>query len=344
MDLCALQRSQNLHVRVALPTGGLFGDELTRAGIEWVVFGYGSRYNLLTLWRLRRVIREFRPNLIHAHMPRSIDMVARVCRTIPLIATAHNIVKNINPFARCSAVICVSKQVRDSLVSLGFNANRAVVVHNAIKQNLPLRDTRAAARKEFGWTHDYIILCVARLVPAKGQIYAIQAMPSLLAVEPRLRLVFVGAGEEELTLKQTAKKLGVDARVVFWGASNEVPRLLNSADIYLQPSIKEGFCIAFLEAMSAGLPCIGTATGAIPEMIENSNLGILIQPADSAMIESSVLTLLRGPGKAMEMAARARAFTQQHFSQIKQGRETLAVYARVIPFDQINPGEGYGSE
>ncbi|MGC8697294.1 MAG: glycosyltransferase [Halothiobacillus sp.] len=332
LDLCMIQQAQNLRVCVALPQRGALSDMLTQAGIAWVVFGRGGRLNPFTLVRLWRVIRAYRPNVIHAHMPRSISMVSRVRGAIPLIATAHNLVKNPRPFARCDGVICVSQQVHDSLTALGFRADRAVVVHNAIKSSVLAPDARAATRQALGWQHELIMLCVARLVPAKGQSYAIRAMPNLLAQEPNLRLVLVGAGPDELKLKQEAQALGVDKQVALIGERRDVPYLLKAADIYLQPSIKEGFCIAFLEAMRAGLPCIGTRTGAIPEMLENPSLGVLIDPADSRAIESAVRHVLSAPDQAAEMAEQASAFAAEQFSQERQGRDTYAAYARVIPF------------
>lgn len=330
IDLCLIQRSQGLRVRVALPKPGELSDALTQVGIDWVVFGRGSRLNPFILWRLWRGIGLFQPDLIHAHMPRSIVMAAQVANGMPLIGTAHNIVKNMRPFLRCAQVICVSQQVRNSLTALGFNADRTVVIHNAIKPSELPMSTRAVTRKALGWDKDRILLCVARLVPAKGQIYAIRAMPRLLAAEPRMHLVLVGTGSDESALKKVVEEMGLGARVQFLGTRTDVPFLLNAADIYLQPSIKEGFCIAFLEAMSAGLPCIGTRTGAIPEMIENQNLGVLIEPADSAAIESAVLALVNSPDKAEKMGVCARTSAAQQFSQAKQGADTLGVYTRVI--------------
>ena len=332
LDLCIRQQAENCVVSVALPQRGALSDKLTQAGIAWHVFGRGGRFNPVTLFRLKRVIAAVQPHLVHAHMPRSIEMVARVRVDTPLVATAHNIVKKLRPFARCDAVICVSQQVYDSLIALGFDAGHAVVVHNSIVPPVKPLNERAASRAELGWDGAIILLCVARLVPAKGQIFAINAMPNLLAFEPNLKLVIVGAGGDEFALKKASNALGLGANVAFLGARHDVPQLLHAADIYLQPSIKEGFCIAFLEAMSAGLPCIGTRTGAIPDMLASPNLGILVDPADSAAIELAVRQLLSAPDKSAAMAVEARAFVEQCFSQERQWRDTYAVYARVVPF------------
>ncbi|MDA3875891.1 MAG: glycosyltransferase family 4 protein [Halothiobacillus sp.] len=330
LDLCRIQQAQGFAVRVALPVRGALSEVLDQYGIEYEFFGRGGRWSPLALWRLWRVIHRDPLNLIHAHMPRSASMVKKTKGGIPFVVTAHNIVKSVRPFVGANFVICVSNQVKESLLTLGFRSERVAVVHNAI---VPLNlnpDVREHVRDEMGWDRSVVILCVARLVLAKGQSYAIRALPAILAIEPAVKLVLLGAGPDELKLRALASNLGVAEQVVFLGARRDVPQLLQAADIYLQPSIKEGFCISFLEAMSVGLPCVGTRTGAIPEMLQRGEEGILIEPADTRAIEVSVNNLIRNPMIAVRYAHQAKIFVDEAFGQERQLRETLVVYRRVI--------------
>ena len=330
LDLCQLQKAKGLRVRVALPAAGALSEALGRHGIEYALFGRGGRWSPSSLWRLWRIIHRDPPHLIHAHMPRSASMVGKTKGKIPFVATAHNIVKSIRPFIGSDFVICVSNQVKDSLLALGFPGERASIVHNAIVPFQLVSGTRDQIRDDMGWRDAVVILCVARLVPAKGQSYAIRALPEILSTEPAAKLVLVGAGPDDRMLRELAHSLGVSEHVVLLGARHDVPQLLQAADIYLQPSLKEGFCIAFLEAMSMGLPCVGTRTGAIPDMLQHGDEGILIEPADTRAIAESVSRLIQDSSLAAQYAQRAKAFVDEAFGQERQLLETLAVYQCVV--------------
>lgn len=330
LDLCRIQVAQGMVVRVAMPVVGELSTALDRLGIKYELFGLSWRWNPFTLGRLRHIIHRDPPQLIHAHMPRSAVMVGRTKGRTPCVVTAHNIVKSIRPFVGADFVICVSKQVNDSLLALGWPSERASIVHNAIVPLPPDIGSRDQVRAAMGWCDAVVILCVARLVPAKGQSYAIRALPEILSKEPAAQLVLVGSGSDDRMLYELASRLGVAQHVEFLGARHDVPQLLLAADIYLQPSIKEGFCIAFLEAMSVGLPCVGTRTGAIPDMLARGDTGILIEPEDVSGIVEGIGRLIANPESAIEYAENAKAFVIQAFSQDRQLLETLAVYRRVI--------------
>ncbi|MHB9021581.1 MAG: glycosyltransferase [Halothiobacillus sp.] len=332
LDLSRIQIATGLTVAVAMPRVGALSDALNAAGIECFIFGRGGRWNPFTLWRIRRIIQQNKPVLIHAHMPRSAAMVARTNGSVPWIATAHNIVKSLKPFHNAGHVLCVSQQVRQSLLDCGFPAERCSVVHNAITPIECDAANRARVRAQLALSDRIIVLCVARLVPAKGHAFAIEAFPQILGSTPQAQLVLVGAGALEVELKSLANKLGVASRVTFLGARQDVPDLLRAADVYLQPSIKEGFCLAFLEAMSVGLPCIGTRTGAIPEMVQSAQNGLLIEPANPSEIAIAVSALLHDPAKAKALGMAAKKTARSQFSIERQGRETLALYYHVLAF------------
>lgn len=330
LDLCLQQRELGLHVSVALPEEGALSRALHDHGIEYLLIRAGGRLHPLALWSLRQVIRRIQPDLIHAHMLKSASMVGYVERSIPFVATAHNIVKHLQPFRRCQHVICVSDMVRDSLCRLGYPAAMTTVVHNAVDTQAFNIDKRDAVRHQHGWQDQLIILCVARLVPAKGQTYAIDALVQLLPQLPNIRLVLVGEGGDREMLLQQALKSGVAEHLSLMGSRNDVADLLAATDIYLQPSIKEGFCIAFLEAMATGLACIGTRTGAIPTMLESGVNGILIPPGQSAAIVDAVMAIASDAERRTRYAQAARITAQTQFSPQKQARDTLAVYQRVL--------------
>ncbi len=333
IDLCRMQQAQGLDVRVALPEAGALSQALEGLGVAWVKFRSGGRWDPLALWSLRKLIHTLRPDLIHAHMPKSAKMAGLAKAGVPCIATAHNIVKRLGPFRRCQQVICVSEMVCHTLSQLGYPAKTTHTIHNAVDTSRFVSAQRESIRQQLGWQDRVVMLCVARLVPAKGQQYAIEALAQVLPQHPQACLVLAGAGPDQAKLRTLAKQYGVQDNVSFLGNRNDIPNLLAAADIYLQPSLKEGFGIAFLEAMAAGLACIGTPTGAIPEMIENGINGLIVPVAHAPALALAMQTLIQQPELRQQFASAAANTARTRFSLQRQAADTLAVYALVAPVD-----------
>lgn len=330
LDLCLQQRALGVDVKVALPGEGALSQALHAHKIDYRLIRAGGRWHPLSLWSLHQVIRSVRPDLIHAHMLKSAAMVGYANRRIPCVATAHNIVKHLGPFRYCQHTICVSDMVRGSMCQLGYPISKTTVVHNAVETQTFSTVKREEVRRLHGWQNQLIVLCVARLVPAKGQVYAIEALAKLIKPLPNIKLVLAGEGADREQLMQYAQKIGVSAHLNLLGARNDVPALLAAADIYLQPSIKEGFCIAFLEAMATGLSCVGTHTGAIPNMVKSDVNGLLVPPGDSQAIADAILSIATNTDARYRYARAAKITAQTQFSLEKQASDTLSVYQQVL--------------
>lgn len=330
LDLCIQQKALGLDVHVALPAAGALGIALAKHHIAYTLIRAGGRWHPLALWSLRRAIHNIQPDVIHAHMLKSAVMVGRINRKVPCVVTAHNIVKHLSPFNHCQHVICVSDMVRDSLCGLGYPAQKTSVIHNAVDTQVFSTAKREAVRSQMGWQDQLVVTCVARLVPAKGQTFAINALPDLVAAIPNIKLVFIGDGPDYTKCKKLACDLGVENHLVLMGSRADVADLLAATDIYLQPSIKEGFCIAFLEAMATGLACVGTHTGAIPSMIRNGENGILIEPADISAIVDAVLKLAHDYPLRERYAKAAKITANTQFSPEKQTKDTLKLYQQMV--------------
>lgn len=328
LDLCLNLRLAGVESEVAMPNQGRLGQQLGLKGFVTHTFGTGSRLNVFNLLRLRNIVRQSQADVVHAHMPRSASMLRWSKQTKPCVATAHNIVKHGWPFLHCQRVICVSDMVCRSLNKHGYPLDNTVVIHNAVDTNRFTGLSRDLIREQMAWQDKQVILCVARLVPAKGQRYAIQAVARLN--RPDLRLVLAGSGTDENLLRDEAHALGISQQVVFAGNRQDVPQLLAGADIYVQPSIKEGFGIAFLEAMASGLACIGTRTGAIPEMVQTGRNGWLIDAGNSDELADVLCNLLDNHHLRKQLGEQAARDARTTFSLQRQAQDTISVYQQVL--------------
>ncbi len=141
---------------------------------------------------------------------------------------------------------------------------------------------------------DKVIISVSRLVPKNGVDLLIRATAVLKQrSSDSYRLLLVGDGEQREELKRLVVELGVDDRIIFAGSVNneDLPLYLKISDVFVRPSRSEGLGSAFLEAMVAGVPIIGTKVGGIPDFLEDRKTGLFcaLEPADIAFKISLIL-------------------------------------------------------
>lgn len=328
LDLCLALRLAGVTVEVALPVRGELGGQLERQGIACHEFGVGHRFNPLMLVRLRHIVHQTGSDVVHAHMPRSASMARWGKGNAVCVATAHNMVKHGRPFRHCERVICVSDMVCRSLNKQGYPLDRTTVIHNAVDIARFTGHDRERIRTQMGWQDEIIVLCVARLVPAKGQSLALAALARL--ANPNVRLVLAGAGPDEDMLRKQITELGITHQVQLVGNRQDIPQLLSASDIYLQPSLKEGFGIAFLEAMASGLAGIGTRTGAMPEMVHSGRNGLLVEANDVEALVTALRSLCNNSLLRQQLGEQAARDARSRFSLQRQAQDTLTVYQHAL--------------
>jgi len=126
------------------------------------------------------------------------------------------------------------------------------------------------------------IICVGRLVPAKGQHIIVAALQTLVKKGHQVRLRMVGDGPDRASLEKQVELLGLVDQVIFEGAVNQdrIRALYALADIFSIPSFAEGIPIVLMEAMAMEIPCVTTRITGIPELIRNGEDGLLVAPSD----------------------------------------------------------------
>jgi colanic acid/amylovoran biosynthesis glycosyltransferase len=141
------------------------------------------------------------------------------------------------------------------------------------------------------------ILCVGRLVPAKGQHILLRAASRLLASGKNLLVRFVGVGPDAESLRQETQRLRLDDHVVFEGAVNQdrIRTFYESADVFCLPSFAEGIPVVLMEAMAMEVPCITTWITGIPELIRNEVDGLLVAASDLDGLACAIARLADDP-------------------------------------------------
>ncbi|OHB17389.1 MAG: hypothetical protein A2749_02050 [Parcubacteria group bacterium RIFCSPHIGHO2_01_FULL_45_26] len=165
---------------------------------------------------------------------------------------------------------------------------------------------------------------IANFYPSKGLEYLVQAA-DLLKDRKDLIFLIIGDGLLRASLEQQIKDLGLENKVFLLGHLENARQYLPAFDIFLLPSVKEGFPWVVLEAMSAKLPMIATKVGAVPEIIEDGKNGLLVSPAQPGQIAEKIKELLANDYLKKEVGLQGHQTVLFKFSAEKMTKEIEAI-------------------
>ncbi|MBI9045457.1 MAG: glycosyltransferase [Anaerolineaceae bacterium] len=161
---------------------------------------------------------------------------------------------------------------------------------------------------------DPLIISAGRLTYEKGFDLLLDAIPNVIQKFPDAKFALCGDGFQREDLEKQARDLGVLNHVKFLGFRSDVAELMMLSDIYVLPSRSEGMPNAIMEAMSLELPVIAFSVGGIPELIIQSQTGILIKPQDVDALSQGIIDLINDPGKGQKLGQAARRTIREKYN------------------------------
>jgi glycosyltransferase involved in cell wall biosynthesis len=189
------------------------------------------------------------------------------------------------------AVISVSHALADKAIVLGADPSRVHVLYNGVNHALfmPGLRSEARARLELPATTP-LLLYVGNLKASKGCLDLLEAFPTLLAVHPRARLIYVGNGPDRDAIRARIVALGCEGQVELVGATahDALGDWFRAADLLCLPSHNEGVPNVVLEAMACGTPVVATRVGGIPEVVPE-HAGMLVPPHDRVALSKALI-------------------------------------------------------
>ena len=163
-----------------------------------------------------------------------------------------------------------------------------------------------------------VLACVAEILPRKGQLFLVRALPAVLAAAPDVCLVLLGREGAKpayaAAVHAEADRLGVAGRIVWAGFRDAVPDLLPQCAAAVLPSLAEPFALGALEAMACGLPLVATRIGGFPDMITPGENGALVPPRDPPALARALTALLADESARARLGAAARTRVERDFS------------------------------
>jgi glycosyltransferase involved in cell wall biosynthesis len=216
-----------------------------------------------------------------------------------------------------SKTICVSNAVRDALVSsYGFPARKTITIHNGVSTSIfsLSKANGAAVRARLDVDpEEFLLVCAARLVEAKGVDILIHAVSRVLRQGISCKCVIIGDGPLKERLMRQANSLGLSGYVFFEGFQRDVRPYLQAGSAFILTSHLEGLPLSVLEAMACGLPCIVTNVGGSAEAVKHQVVGLVIPPASVDEAEDAILYLATHPHERAGMASKTRETVRQAF-------------------------------
>jgi glycosyltransferase involved in cell wall biosynthesis len=228
-------------------------------------------------------------------------------------------------------VIAVSEENRRTLeTTYGLPPNAVEVVHNGVDLSRFAGPASDALRDELRLEREGpIVLTVSRLLPNKGHDDLIAAAPAILSRFPGAHFVFAGDGDQRAALEAQIEALHLRDHFSLLGFRTDVPDLMRGSDLFVLPSLAEGFSLALVEALAAGLPVVATRVGGAEEAIEDGRNGFLAPPADPAALAAAVIGVLEMEPAGRRALSKAARGSARRFSVEAMAERMFAIYREV---------------
>lgn len=264
--------------------------------------------DLRWLLALRRLLVRGHYDVVHLHSPLVAGVARLVIRTLPsgrrpaVVSTEHNTwssfalptrLLNALLFRTDAKRFAVSEDVRQS-VWPSLRRDVETLVHGVVLDDaVTSRSRRADVRRQLAiGDDDVLIATVANYRAQKAYPDLLVAAATVVAQQPRARFIAVGQGPLEAEITARHAELGLGDRFELLGYRADVVDLLSASDVFTLASVHEGFPIALMEALVAGVPVVATSVGGIPDAVVSGVNGLLVPPGQPAALASALLEMV----------------------------------------------------
>jgi glycosyltransferase involved in cell wall biosynthesis len=355
-DLATSMKEAGHEVAVALGGDGILRKRLEDAGIYTHSISTMGRDISVSddtgsLREIISIIRHRRPDVLHVHSPKAAGLGAiagRLLRVKNIVYTVHGWAFNENrPWHQkvtivffswltmllCHNVIVLSKYEYVQSMRFPFTKKKVRLVPSGIKSPtfMSVDGAKQTISKMLGmnlldFNKRMVIGVIAELHPNKGLSYLIEALETVAQQYPHALCVIIGDGQDVNTLSIDIHQRQLENHVRLIGYLENASEYLKAFSIFALPSIKEGLPYVLFEAGYASLPVLSTTVGGIPEIVEDTKSGILVQPHKSRELAHALSFLIEQPAERRKygVALRERILRDFHFE--KMVREIEKVY------------------
>jgi glycosyltransferase involved in cell wall biosynthesis len=283
------------------------------------------------IFKLAALLKKQQVDILDCHHHKSViyGAIAGKPAGVPIIlANVHglgrtrNIKRKLLNFfilSRIDRILAVGGAVKKDILqnNSSVKSEKVINIGNSIDYNhyVSAGFDKKIVRDKFNIPQNAFVFATAgRLSQTKGQKFLIEAFAKAKKQIPNTELLIAGTGELEDELKKQASGAGCKTSIHFLGRVNNMPEVYGAADVFVLPSIAEGLPRTLIEAMAAGVICIGSNTGGIPEILDNGKFGFLVAPKDSnTLCEAMLKTAGISSDEKIKIISSARKHIQENY-------------------------------
>jgi glycosyltransferase involved in cell wall biosynthesis len=336
---CATSRWGDDVVVFCLDEEGALASALRETGCRVILVRRRQGLDPTLVFRLAGAFRGERLDVVHTHGldPMLYGGIAARLAGVPIrVHTQHDTKLATSEWRRrlkfrlaarhFSYIVAVSEATRAMLERYRAGRVRLVTIQNGIPEGRYASAVTGGDPASVGEGDARVIGTVARLSPEKGVDRLLDAFAILRLQHPRTHLLIAGDGPERGRLESQAARLGLGDAVTFLGYCERVQDVLPQCDAFALPSLTEGIPLALLEAMAAGLPCVATAVGGVPEVLVDGESGLLVAPDSPSALCSGIARVLTDAALAERLGANAVRRVAERFSMTTMAAAYRGLY------------------
>lgn len=308
---------------------GVIGKEIEIAGYEVIVL-HLKRKPIKTIISLFRLIKSKKIDIIHAasYHPSLYARIAGFLAGVKVIVSHEH---GLYMKKRIQRVFLnkILSLITDKFIAVSetmaaqienwyrYPKYKIDIIYNGVDTNrFKPSKSKTLSKKQLGLNPNKLIIgMICRLDPDKGHQFFLEAI-KMLYKKYDIQWVIVGDGPEvyKQQIKEMAQKLGIKDYVEFLGMRRDVPDLLRAFDCYILPTLREGFPISVLEAMSSGCAVIVSDFPSNLELVVNEKTGLIFPMKNSEELKNKIETLINNEKFRLELGKRARSIALKKFN------------------------------
>jgi len=337
----ALAANRELDVALASSSRQRRAPVATVSGIQLRWYAGGQKLNFRAAWQIRKIIRELRPDIVHAFYGRALAHVvlaARGMRRPPAIVSFRGITTHLSRLnlgdwltyrhPLVAAQACESHAVRDALIASGIEAARCWTTYNSMAA-FPARSPGRPGLVQFDIPADaFVVGMVAAMRRVKGADVLLCAAAECADLSDAYWLLFGKVVDPEV--RRLAGDPRIRKRVRLVGHRPDASELISGADVFCMPSRAEALCQALLEAMHQGVCPVVSDAGGMKEAVRDGQDGIVFSAEDVTALSTAIRKLHADRQLVEEYGASARQRVADEFTPQKVAGRCLALYKHVL--------------
>jgi glycosyltransferase involved in cell wall biosynthesis len=294
----------------------------------------------LAILQLIRVFRRRGVDIVHTHSNAdswNASIAARFTSPRPWVVRTRHLSAAFNNrliySLMADRVITTGEYTRKYMIrEKGIDPDRVVAIPSGIDlDRFNPETTREDIREELGLAKDTLVFGSASVFrKKKGYHFLLQATPQILSVYPSSRLLLAGGGPQEHNLRRQIEELKIQGAVILPGFRNDMPRVLNTMDVFVFPTLEEAFPNAVMEALAMKRAVVASRVGGVPDIIRDGETGYLMNPGDPSAIAEKVSDLLKNEEVRQKVGIRGRRFVEENCSHRIMVRRIEELYRSLM--------------